>query len=128
MTYTVTCPGCGDRTPWEPPARAPATSVPLDEGDAEAGRGVRVRCLARPPGVTRQLRRAAERSGRPLVCGTEFVVRPLPPDDTDALDSGEALPDPDRPPAFMSAGRGLRPLVLLAALAACAAPAPRGGR
>lgn len=129
MSHTVTCPECGNRSPWDPPARVPATPVPFDEVDPEARRGVRVRCLARPPGVSRQMRRQAERTGQPIVCGAEFIVRPLPPDDEQAIDSGQELPDPDRPlngSENWPAPRSVLPFLLMAAMAG-AAP-PRGRR
>lgn len=124
MNHTVTCPECGHRAPWEPPARAPATPVPFDEVDSRARRGIRVRCLAVPPGVTRQMRREAERSGQPLICGAEFVVRPLPPDDAQAIDNDHELPDPDQPPTKREMSAGLNAVLLAAALSL----APRGGR
>jgi len=123
----VTCPECGHRSPWEPPARTPDTPVPFDEVDPAARRGIRVRCLATPRGISRQMRRQAERSGQPIVCGAEFVIRPLPPDDEQAVDTGQELPDPDRP-LQMSAGMQRSLLPTLALIAAATLPSARGGR
>lgn len=120
----VTCPQCGNQSPWNPPARTPAMPVPFDEIDPVARRGIRVRCLARPPGVSRQMRREAERSGQPIVCGAIFVVRPLPPDDEQAIDNDRELPDPDQPPTKREMSAGLNAVLLAAALSV----APRGGR